>query len=315
MLGSGPDDAGDILEAGPQKPPRNWAIGPRGRRALATAAVFALVAAGGTVAGLRLFARGPADPALARLVTEVTTVPVNEAGSGFHFYVGSLPVATSSGNSSSSAYSSSIAISLGAGEPSPAGPNALPLFSGGKPEVLFVGTEYCPYCIARSWPLIVALSRFGQFSGLSTIRSAHFDGIAPVDGWTFYGSTYTSPYLAFAPVETHSNVLVSPKADQGNPKSYRALQPLTPVEQAVVSQYDSARQTPFVDFGGTATALGSDVDPSSLAGLSWNQIAADLRRPDSTAGAAILFSADVLTSEFCQLTGGRPATVCPLSSR
>ena len=41
-----------------------------------------------------------------------------------------------------------------------------PLSSGGKPEVLYVGTEFCPYCAAESWSLIVALSRFGQFSGL-----------------------------------------------------------------------------------------------------------------------------------------------------
>ncbi len=34
----------------------------------------------------------------------------------------------------------------------------------GKPEVLFVGAEFCPFCAAERWPLIVALSRFGHFS-------------------------------------------------------------------------------------------------------------------------------------------------------
>ena len=48
-----------------------------------------------------------------------------------------------------------------------------------------------------------------------------------------------------------------------------------------------------------------------LAGLTWTQIAADLRHPAITAGGAILFWAGVLTSELCQLTGDRPAAACP----
>jgi hypothetical protein len=44
------------------------------------------------------------------------------------------------------------------------------LTSGGKPEVLYMGAEYCPYCAAERWALIVALSRFGTFSGLAPIR-------------------------------------------------------------------------------------------------------------------------------------------------
>ena len=76
-----------------------------------------------------------------------------------------------------------------------------------------MATGYCPFCAAQSWPLIIALSHFGQFSGLNVSRSPTFEGIPPVDGWTFYGSSYTSRYLAFAPVETYSNVLVSPKAN------------------------------------------------------------------------------------------------------
>jgi hypothetical protein len=309
MLGSGPDD-GDVLEMGPDKPRRSWAIGRRGRVALAVVGVCALLAAGGTVAGLRLGSRGPADPALARLINEVTTVPVNAAGSGSGVqgsYVGSLPSVSSSGNSTSTS------IAIFAGSPSPTGPNARPLFSDGKPEVLYVATEFCPYCDANSWPLIVALSRFGQFSGLSLSRSPTFENIPPIDGWTFYGSSYKSPYLAFAPVETYSNVLVKPKADPGNPKSYRTLQRLTAAEQTVMNQYDKPRQTPFIDFGGTATELGSGVVPNTLAGLTWTQIAADLRRPASPAGGAILFSASVLTSELCQLTDDRPAPACPTS--
>ena len=302
MLGSGPDD-GDVLEIGPDKPRRAWAIGRRGR--LVLAGVCALLAVGGTLVGLRLSSSGPADPALAGLINEVTTVRVDELGSGgAGTYSGELLSPESSADSVSS---SNLLFD---GFPSPTGAKGRPLSSGGKPEVLYVANEYCPFCTAQSWPLIIALSRFGEFSGLGTSRSPTFDKIPPIDGWTFYGSSYKSPYLAFAPVETYSNVLVSPKADPGDPTSYRRLQRLTPAEQAVVHEFDGQGQTPFIDFGGTATALGSDIIPATLAGLTWSQIAADLRRPGSTAGAAILFSATVLTAELCRLTGDRPATAC-----
>jgi hypothetical protein len=306
MLGSGPDD-GDVLEMGPDKPRRAWAIGRRSRVVLAIVGVCALLAAGGTVAGLRLSSRGPADPTLAGLITEVTTVPmstVRSASGGEGSYAGSLPSASSSGNSASSS------ITAFAGISAPTVVYGSPLTSGGKPEVLYVATEFCPYCVAESWPLIVALSRFGQFSGLRTSRSPLFEDIPPTDGWTFYGSSYTSRYLVFAPVETYSNVLVKPRADPGNPESYRKLQPLTAAEQAVMSQYDKARQTPFIDFGGTATELGSGIEPTVLAGLTWSQIAADLRRPATTAGAALLFTTNTLISELCQLTDDQPAAAC-----
>jgi hypothetical protein len=341
MLGSGPDD-GDVLEMGPQRPPRSWSLGRRARLALAGVCALLLVA-GGTLAGLRLSSRAPADPALAKLITEVTTVPVSRVGSGGAVaYQGALPPAPAGPNSASSLSAASSADSIassnsaaaagsgagfaviGAGSGSvllfngyatPVGAKSRPLTSGGKPEVLYVGNEYCPYCVGESWPLIVALSRFGQFSGLRTSRSPQFDDVPPIDGWTFYGSSYTSRYLAFAPVEIHSNVLVKPTDDPGKATSYRPLQRLTPAEQAVMSQYDKARQTPFIDFGGTATELGSGVMPTDLVGLTWSQIAADLRRPATTAGADILLAADLLTSELCQLTGGRPAAACPPSVR
>jgi hypothetical protein len=289
MVGSGPED-GDVLAMGPDKPRRSWAIGRRARLALIGGC--ALLAVAGTLAGLRLSSGGPADPALARLITEVTTVRVTATGGSVY---ASVPT---------------LAIGVEDGIPYPAGSNGRPLTSAGKPEVFYVGTEYCPYCVARSWPLIVALSQFGTFSGLSVSRSPKFDGIEPIDGWTFYGTSYTSRYLAFVPVETYSNVLVTPTADPDSQDGYRRLERLSPAEQALFSRYDHGLETPFTDFGGTAIALGSDVDPSALAGLTWTQIASDLRRPSSAAGHAILFSAYVLTGELCGLTGDRPAAVC-----
>src|SRR5256885_14415418 len=36
----------------------------------------------------------------------------------------------------------------------------------GKPEGFYYGAEFCPYCAAQRWPLVIALSRFGTFAGL-----------------------------------------------------------------------------------------------------------------------------------------------------
>ena len=53
--------------------------------------------------------------------------------------------------------------------------SAPPLTSGGKPSVLYIGAEYCPYCATERWAMVAALSRFGTFSGLRGIKSAATD--------------------------------------------------------------------------------------------------------------------------------------------
>src|SRR6266568_183753 len=49
------------------------------------------------------------------------------------------------------------------------------LTASGKPEIVYVGAEYCPFCAAERWALSVALSRFGSFSGLRLIHSSSTD--------------------------------------------------------------------------------------------------------------------------------------------
>ena len=34
---------------------------------------------------------------------------------------------------------------------------------GGKPAVVFIGAEYCPYCASERWPMFMALSKFCTF--------------------------------------------------------------------------------------------------------------------------------------------------------
>ena len=38
------------------------------------------------------------------------------------------------------------------------------LTAEGKPELLYIGAEFCPHCAAERWPVYIALSKFGTFS-------------------------------------------------------------------------------------------------------------------------------------------------------
>jgi thiol-disulfide isomerase/thioredoxin len=187
-----------------------------------------------------------------------------------------------------------------------------PLTSGGKPEMLYMGAEYCPYCAAERWAMVVALSRFGTFHGLSATHSAAKDGAGTAEPYpntstfTFYGSTYTSDYVTFTPVEMNTNV-----PDPGN-GFYTTLQTPTAEQQALLSRYDASNggAIPFIDYGNKLLSVGATYDPGVLAGLTWSQIAGDLHNPDSAVAKAALGAANYTTAAICSLTGDQPASAC-----
>jgi Domain of unknown function (DUF929) len=191
------------------------------------------------------------------------------------------------------------------------------LTSGGKPEVLYIGAEYCPYCAAERWAMIVALNRFGTFSGLAPIRSAAKDGgghaepypLTPT--WTFAHITYTSPYVTFTSVEGYTNI---PDKATG---FYTVLQPPTAAQQALLNKYDAAFQgaIPFIDYGNRFLSVGASYNPAILSGLTWAQIAADLHDPSSSVGKSVLGTANFATAAICSLTNNQPASACTSAVR
>jgi hypothetical protein len=231
---------------------------------------------------------GPTGAALSSVVTDTTSVPASTldqvgAGSG----VSALPVAIKGGS---------------------------PLTSGGKPEVLYMGAEYCPYCAAERWAMVVALSRFGTFSGLSTVHSGNNSGepYPNTPTWTFLHATYTSKYLTFSPVEMETNIPTS--GGQG----YTTLQTPTSAQQALLTKYDAPPYVPsadngaipFIDFGNKYMISGSSYNPQVLQGKSWSQIATALKDPTSPIAEAVDGTANYLTATICTLTGNQPATAC-----
>jgi Domain of unknown function (DUF929) len=187
-----------------------------------------------------------------------------------------------------------------------------PLTSGGKPEMLYIGAEYCPYCAAERWSMIVALSRFGTFAGLATTHSAARNGAGTAEPypntatWTFANASYTSDYLVFTSVEEFTNV---PDPSTGG---YTTLQTPTAEQQALLEKYDAANNgaIPFIDFGNRFMSVGASYDPGVLQGLTWSQIAADLHDPTTTVAKAALGAANYITAALCKLTGNKPATAC-----
>jgi hypothetical protein len=184
------------------------------------------------------------------------------------------------------------------------------LTSNGKPEVLYIGAEYCPYCAAERWPMVVALSRFGTFSNLGATESSTVSGeVFPgTKTFSFYRSGYSSPYLVFTPVETQSN--------QPTSNGYATLQQPTPAQQKLLQQYDTPPYTqssggiPFVDFGNRYIVSGASYSPQVLQGASMSTIAGSLVDPSNQIAQNIDGTANILTAGICQMTGNQPGQVC-----
>jgi len=50
-----------------------------------------------------------------------------------------------------------------------------PLTIGGKPAIVFVSEESCPFCAAERWSLAVALAHFGTWGHLGSTTSSATD--------------------------------------------------------------------------------------------------------------------------------------------
>jgi len=220
---------------------------------------------------------GPTGSALAAVVAKTTSVPT------------------------------SVLEKVGAGSVTtpPSAISGTPLAAGGKPEMLYVGAEYCPYCAFERWGMIVALSRFGSFSGLSTVHSSSTDQFPNTPTWTFYKSSFTSKYLTFSTVEQTTNV-----PDSSSPLGYVPLQSPTAAQQSLLTKYNPGGSIPFVDIGNKYLINGASASPQVLQGLSWATIAADLTNTSSPVAQAVNGTASYITAAICKVTGDQPASAC-----
>jgi hypothetical protein len=195
------------------------------------------------------------------------------------------------------------------------------LTSGGLPEVLAVGAEYCPFCAAERWPLVVALARFGHFTVLHDATSSAQSVFPGTPTFSFDGVRYTSRYLALTGIELFSDQI-------GPDGTFIRIARLSPAESALVASFtgdpgSGSGSAPFVDVAGRMVATTSAFSPALLAGLSQSQVADDVAKPTATSGTApsgtgpalpvgqaILAAANQLTAGMCAATAQQPAAVC-----
>jgi thiol-disulfide isomerase/thioredoxin len=239
---------------------------------------------------------GPTGTALAKVTSKVTGVSASVtdkiAGGGVttNQFISQSGIAAATASGGTGSYFATV--------------SGKALTENGKPEVLYLGAEYCPYCAAERWAMVNALSRFGTFTGLKTVHSSSTDAYPNTPTFTFYGSKYTSAYVAFTSVEETTNV--------PSGSGYTTLQTPTSAQSQLGQTYDSSGSIPFIDIANTYVEVGNlqPLSPSLLQGKTWAQVASALSQPSSSIAKAVIGNANYLTAGICAKTGNLPATAC-----
>jgi Domain of unknown function (DUF929) len=178
-----------------------------------------------------------------------------------------------------------------------------PLTIGGKPAVVFVSEESCPFCAAERWSLAVALSHFGTWSHLGSTTSSATDVYPDTATLSFRTAVYRSAELTLRTTELADN-------------AGRPLQPQTPLDTRLIAVFDvppyvnSADQSgavPFLDIANKYILAGAQYNPQVLAGLSAAQIASQLSHPASPVAQAIDGSAQVIIAAIDQVLHDKTA--------
>lgn len=180
----------------------------------------------------------------------------------------------------------------------------------GKPQIIYIGAEYCPYCATERWAVVTALSRFGSFSNLKLTHSSSTDVYPNTQTFSFHGSSYTSAYIVFSPTEVYSNIV------QGN--GYASLDKPTAADQNIQNVYDSppyvsssnSGAIPFIYFGGKYLISGATYSPTLLQGKTADQIASALSDPNNAITKGVVGAANVITAAVCGMTKNQPTSVC-----
>jgi hypothetical protein len=247
---------------------RPWIIGLVALVAVGAVIIFAIASSNKNGSGDNITGR---EAAPAALVTKVTTVP------------------------------DSVITSVGAGStlalPKPI--NGKPIKVDGKPGVLYIGAEYCPYCATERWAMVNALSRFGTFTGLKITNSSTTDVDPGTKTFSFYKAGYTSDYIHFDAVEIQDNEKAT-------------LETPTAAQSAIEAANNPGGSIPFVYFNGEYVISGATYDVGLLQGKTWDQIASAMNDPSSAVAKGAIGAANGITAAICLTTKNQPSNVCSL---
>lgn len=163
------------------------------------------------------------------------------------------------------------------------------------PEVLYIGAEFCPNCAAERWSMVIALSKFGTFSNIEYWQSSE-DGIYTL---TFANATYSSPYIAFVPIENENN-------------NHVIVNQTTPQENLLWNQYNG-ESYPFIDIGGKYVITEAQYLYTYIGSKNWTQIGSQLNNSSNSLTQLIDGAANNLIAAICKVDGGSPSSVCTQS--
>ncbi len=178
-----------------------------------------------------------------------------------------------------------------------------PLIIGGKPAIVFVSEESCPFCAAERWSVAVALSHFGTWSHLGTTTSSATDVYPNTATLSFRAARYQSTELTLRTTELADN-------------AGRPLQAQTPLDTRLIDAFDvppyvngadQSGAVPFLDIANRYILAGAQYSPQVLAGLSAAQIASQLGNPSSPVAQAIDGSARVIILAIDQVLHDKTA--------
>jgi hypothetical protein len=189
------------------------------------------------------------------------------------------------------------------------------LTENGLPRVVYIGAEFCPYCAILRWSLVAALMRFGTFTGLKETSSSA--DVAPVPTFAFFGTKYTSKYVALSAYEVEDRTLPTPATLEVPPKDV----------VKIYTKYGGGSGFPFLDIANQHLTSGAppflvpslDSPPiSALAGAGTGdmlKIARAIADPTSTYGRSIDaatfdMETNFITAAICRSDGGKPVSVC-----
>lgn len=164
--------------------------------------------------------------------------------------------------------------------------SAPPFSVDGRPEIFYVGGEFCPYCAVTRWGLILALMRFGNFTSLEYMQSSSTDVDPNTVTFSFANSTYSSMLVHFDAFEIFDR--------QENPINASGYGPMF---QSITARYNAG--IPFIDFANASIADGASVSPQYLGGESWSQVIASLNNSQGSIAQAIIGNANLYTKYIC----------------
>lgn len=185
------------------------------------------------------------------------------------------------------------------------------LTENGKPEVLYLSGDFCPYCAAERWAIIASLSRFGTFTGLETMQSSPIDAYPRTPTFDFSAAMYSSPYVTASLLELYGQETAT--------GSHPVINTPTKAELDLIKAFDGGTggaesgSIPFSDWGNKVLFSGASYNPGVLQGLSRTAIAAALHDPSNPVTKLILGSSNYMSAAVCFIDGGRPGAVCGTS--